>query len=130
MSQPRCETVDAIVVGGTLSGLITAYILGRLGYQTLILERSARLGGVNASFTTPDGSTFDHGMHVLDFMRSELTTKLFTHVMDKKVNKVLLKRGMVLRGHSIPYNPLPGDMPAEREWVTFGMTPLTSDPIP
>ncbi|MCZ6623115.1 MAG: NAD(P)-binding protein [Deltaproteobacteria bacterium] len=113
MSQPNSETVDAIVVGGNLSGLVTAYLLGHLGYRSVVLERSARIGGANASFTTPDGSTFDLGMHVLDYMRSELTTRLFTHVMGGKVNRVPLKRGMVLRGQAMPYNPIPSDMPEE-----------------
>ena len=113
MSQPNSETVDAVVVGGNLSGLVTAYLLGHLGYRSVMLERSARIGGANASFTTPDGSTFDLGMHVLDYMRSELTTRLFTHVLGGKVNRVLLKRGMVLRGQVLPYNPTPEDLPAD-----------------
>jgi len=78
-----------------------------------MVERSALIGGVNASFTTPDGSTFDLGMHVLDYMRSEVTTKLFTHVIEEKVNKVLLQRALVLRGQTIPYNPTPEDLPAD-----------------
>ncbi len=81
MPQPHSETVDAVVVGGNLSGLVTAYLLGHLGYRSVMLERSAQIGGANASFTTPDGSTFDLGMHVLDFMRSKLTSRLFSHVL-------------------------------------------------
>ena len=113
MSQPNNETVDAVVVGGNLSGLVTAYLLGHLGYHSVVLERSSRIGGANASFTTTDGSTFDLGMHVLDYMRSELTTRLFTDIMGGKVNRVLLKRGMVLRGQVVPYNPTPEDLPAD-----------------
>jgi len=78
-----------------------------------MVERSAQIGGVNASFTTPDGSTFDLGMHVLDYMRSEVTTRLFIHVIEGKVNKVRLKRALVLRGQTMPYNPTPQDLPAD-----------------
>ncbi len=113
MTQSDSQKVDAVVVGGNLCGLVTAYLLGHLGYATVVLERSGRIGGVNASFTTPDGSTFDLGMHVLDYMRSGVTTRLFSHVIGDKLNQVLLKRALVLRGHILPYNPAPVDMPLE-----------------
>jgi glycine/D-amino acid oxidase-like deaminating enzyme len=114
------QNVEAVVVGGNLCGLVTAYLLGHLGYRTVVVERSARTGGANASFTTSDGSTFDLGMHVLDFGRSETTTRLFTHVIEDRLNKVLLQRGLALRGRIMPYNPAPADMPAELRAILPG----------
>jgi hypothetical protein len=107
------ETIDAVVVGANLCGLVTAYLLDRLGFRVALLERGARVGGANASFTTPDGSTFDLGMHVLDDMRSEVTTRLFRRVIDGRVQRVLLRRGVVLRGRLVPYNAAPADLPDE-----------------
>jgi len=113
MPQSELENVDAIVVGGNLCGLVTSYLLDRLGYRAVLLERQAGVGGANASFTSPDGTTFDLGMHVLDDMRSEVTTRLFTEAIDGRVQRVLLRRGMVLGGHLVPYNPVPADMPRD-----------------
>ena len=49
MSQPNSQDVYAVVVGGNLSGLVTAYLLGHLGYRSMVLERSTRICGANAS---------------------------------------------------------------------------------
>jgi hypothetical protein len=108
------ETVDAVVVGGNLAGLVTAWLLDRLGFHVVLLERGRRVGGANSSFTTTDGSTFDLGMHVLDDMRSEVTTRLFLSVIGREnVQRTLLRRAMVLRGRVVPYNPAPDDLPDE-----------------
>ena len=113
MSTTHLERVDAIVVGANLSGLVTSYLLDRLGFGVVLLERGARVGGANTSFASPDGTTFDIGMHVLDEMRSEVTTRLFTKVIDGRLNRVLLERAMVLRGHIVPYNAAPTELPDE-----------------
>lgn len=107
------QTVDAVVVGGNLAGLISAWLLGELGYRTVLLERAKRLGGVNSSFQMPDGSTFDMGMHVLDYMRSPLTTRLFSRIAGPDLKRTRLRRAMVLRGHIIPYAPAPAQMPEQ-----------------
>lgn len=109
----KTKSFDAIVVGGNLAGLISAWLLGELGYRTLLVERGPKLGGVNASFATPDGSTFDMGMHVLDYMRSPLTTRLFSRVAGDSIVRTELKRAIALRGQTMPYAPLPAQMPAE-----------------
>ena len=71
------ERVDAIVIGGNMRGLVSCYVLDRLGYRAVLLERGKAIGGVDRSFTVEDGTTFDYGMHVLDEDRSTLATRLF-----------------------------------------------------
>jgi len=107
------EDVDAVVIGSNIRGLLAAYALSHLGYRAIVLERSDRLGGADGSFVTLGGTLFDHGFHVLDHMRSAVTTRLFTHVLDGQVNRMALRRGIVLRGHLMPYAPLPSEMPPE-----------------
>lgn len=107
------EELDAVVVGATMRGLVTAYLLSSLGCRAVLVERSASVGGADGSFVTGAGTRFDHGLHVLDAMRSPLTTRLFTHVVDGAVNRVVLRRAIVLRGHVMPYAPRPAEMPAE-----------------
>ncbi|MCC7410162.1 MAG: NAD(P)-binding protein [Gammaproteobacteria bacterium] len=112
MSDTNIREVDALVIGANLAGLISAWLLGELGYRTVLLERSSRLGGINTSFAGPDGSTFDMGMHVLDYMRSPVTTRLFSRMTGERLRRTLLERAIVLRGEIMPYAPLPAQMPA------------------
>lgn len=107
------EGVDAIVIGATTRGLAATFVLSTLGHRAVLLERSPNLGGGDGSFLTADGSRFEFGMHVLDDMRSEATTRLFKSVVDGNVHRVKLKRAIVLRNHIIPYAPAPAEMPRE-----------------
>lgn len=120
------ETLDAVVLGGNIRGLLTAYVLGMLGYRAALIERSPRLGGADGSFRTPGGASFELGMHVLDDDRMTMATRLFRHVLDDQVHRVQLKRGLVLRGHQVPYAPTREQLPPPlRERVKEG--PLIDD---
>ncbi len=105
------EHLDAIVIGGNIRGLVTAYVLSSLGYKALLVDKAKTVGGADGSFKAADGSVFEFGMHVLDFMRSELATRLFSRVVDGAVNRIKLRRGIVLRNELMPYSPLPAEMP-------------------
>lgn len=113
MSREPVVELDAVVLGGNIRGLVTAWLLSSLGFRAVLLERASRVGGADGSFVTPGGSRFDHGLHLLDFMRSELATRLFTSVLDGRVHRLVLRRGIVLRNHVLPYAPLPSELPDE-----------------
>jgi hypothetical protein len=110
---PQVEDLDAVVIGANLRGLVTAYILNSLGYRAVLLEKAPTVGGVDGSFETPDGTRFEYGLHVLDDMRSEVATRLFTHVVDEAVHRIKLRRAIVLRNRITPYAASPAEMPAE-----------------
>jgi hypothetical protein len=78
-----------------------------------LVERSTSLGGSDGSFLTTGGAPFDHGLHVLDRDRSRVTTDLFTNAVDGAVHAVELRRGIVLRGHVLPYTPPVEALPPE-----------------
>ena len=99
MTTEAIEQSDALVIGGNTAGLAVAYLLGQYGYRTRVLERSPLLGGVDRSFQNSNGRTFDHGLHVMEYMRSEFVTRLFLRAVNGEVNKVERKRGIVLRNH-------------------------------
>ncbi len=107
------ERPDAVVIGSNIRGLVATYVLSSLGYRAVLIDKSKTVGGADASFTAADGSRFEFGMHVLDYMRSEAATRLFTHVVDGEACRIKLKRGIVLRNQIMPYAPDPGRMPAE-----------------
>ena len=113
MPSGELEHVDAVVVGGNIRGLIAAHMLSNLGYRAVLVEKADAIGGVDRSFVTPDGTTFDIGLHVLDYDRSEVATRLFSHATNGEFHKVKLKRGIVLRNQIMPYAPDPKEMPEE-----------------
>jgi len=113
MVERATESLDVVVIGGNVRGLVTCYLLDRFGYRAVLLERGQSIGGVDRSFVTSDGTTFDHGMHVLDEMRSPLATRLFMQVVDGEVHRVRLRRGIVIRNHVMTYAPRPSEMPDE-----------------
>jgi hypothetical protein len=116
----RTERVDAVVLGGSIRGLVAASVLDRLGCRVALLDRSAQLGGADRSFVTPGGACFDHGLHVLDHMRSPLATRLFEHAVAGEVHRQVLRRAIVLRNHVMPYNPTRAELPAElRELLPY-----------
>ena len=126
------ETVDAVVVGATVRGLVAAHVLSRLGQRTVVVEPSSRLGGADGSFTTTRGHVFDHGLHVLDEMRSPTTTRLFRDVLGDRVRRTTLRRAIVLRGHVVPYAPAPDELPRELRAMLPGddLTDDISDALP
>jgi hypothetical protein len=100
-----------VVVGGGISGLITAHILVDQGYDVLLLERSDSLGGLTTSFQDSLGNWFDYGYHALDFNRSPFTTLFFQKILDNKCHIHELKRSLLLRDSVFPYNSKLEDWP-------------------
>jgi len=123
------ERFDAIVIGANVAGLVTSYVLTSWGFRTAIVERAARVGGVDASFRNERGRWFDFGLHALDDMRSELTTRFFGHVLEGALHRLERRRAIVLRGLTIPYNAEPKDWPdALRPLLLHGgESPLVDD---
>ena len=60
----RTESYDAVVIGGGLSGLGVAGMLGKAGKKVVLLERGGTLGG-RAQSIEMDGYTLDLGPHVI-----------------------------------------------------------------
>lgn len=95
--------VDNLIIGAGLVGAVTARILARHGEQGVLVERNPDPGGVNGSFSDGRGNWFDHGRHVINYDRSDFTTEFVSEVLGGRVRRFDLARGVVLRGHLIPY---------------------------
>ncbi len=54
---------DVVVIGSGLAGLTAANVLGRAGYQVLLLEQHYKLGGLATWFRRPGGHIFDVSLH-------------------------------------------------------------------
>lgn len=106
--------VPNLVIGVGLVGSITAYVLAQHGERGLLLERNQDPGGVNGSFADPEGHWFDHGRHVINADRSDFTSRFFREVLgDDGVREFDLHRGIVVRGHLLPYAAPPVQWPEE-----------------
>ncbi|MBP1467795.1 protoporphyrinogen oxidase [Candidatus Chloroploca sp. M-50] len=55
------HTYDAVIVGGGISGLSAAYTLYKRGFEVLVIEAHAEVGGSMQSMTTRDGYVLDCG---------------------------------------------------------------------
>ncbi len=58
---------DVVVIGSGLAGLTAANVLGRAGYQVLLLEQHYKLGGLATWFRRPGGHIFDVSLHGFPF---------------------------------------------------------------
>ena len=58
---------DVVIIGSGLGSLLSAYILGREGYRTCILEKEDQIGGNLQSFRRK-GYVFETGMHYIGSM--------------------------------------------------------------
>ena len=106
-------TLDAVVIGASMRGLVAATLLDRAGRRTVVVDRSRSLGGSDGSFTTAGGSVFDHGLHVLDADRSAITSELLLGAVGGALHRTELRRALVLRGHVVPYAPTREELPDE-----------------
>ncbi len=98
------KNFDVIIIGGGLTGLTAAYTCQQFGFSSVILEKSATLGGGNQSFKDSQGNIFDNGYHTLDFERSIMTSRFFEKILENKFHKFLLKRGIVIKDYLLEYN--------------------------
>lgn len=95
---------DAIVIGGGLAGSIAVRILSEQRYRVLVIEKQEHLGQNNRSFQNSRGEIFDPGYHALDENRSPFTTRFFAKVLEGKLHRILLRRGIVVGGHLFDFN--------------------------
>ncbi|MDR1925030.1 MAG: FAD-dependent oxidoreductase [Planctomycetaceae bacterium] len=57
------DVYDVVVIGSGLAGMTAANILGRSGYDVLLLEQHFQLGGLATTFKRRDGIIFDISLH-------------------------------------------------------------------
>lgn len=127
MNSIPTRQVENLVIGAGLVGSITGWILAEQGRSGVLLDRSSDAGGVNGSFRDALGNLFDHGRHVINADRDPFTSQFFTDVQNGEVHRFTLRRGIVVRGHLVPYAAELADWPdalRERIELDVGVGPI------
>jgi protoporphyrinogen oxidase len=70
--------METIVVGGGISGILSALLLAKTHSNVVLIERETKIGGLLSSVTSPAGDSFDYGTHYLiDTGIEEIDSLLF-----------------------------------------------------
>jgi len=116
-AQMRTCDYDVIVVGGGISGLLSALALGKHGKRVLLLEKGRHFGG-NCNSYRVDGFQVDTGPHAITNLQKGPLRVLMDKYFDYIPNFVDYGRYYVRTSGGI--KPIPSNL---REFATF-------DPLP
>ena len=108
---------DAIVVGGGISGLLSALILGKHGKNVLVLERSGHLGG-NCNSYRVDDFQVDTGPHAITHLQKGPLRVLMDKYFD--YTPVFVDYGSYYVRTADGIRPVPSNL---REFATFDVLP-------
>jgi len=108
---------DVIVVGGGVSGLLSALALSKEGKKVLVLEKDNVLGGVLRSYNV-DGYRVDTGPHVI----TRLEHGPLKYLMDKyfEVTPIFVPHGRYFVRLNRMLRPFPWNL---RDWLSFDLIP-------
>ncbi|NIR51665.1 protoporphyrinogen oxidase [candidate division KSB1 bacterium] len=102
-------TKDAVIIGGGISGLATAYRLQKAGLAVLLLEKSAKIGGAIRSEKVGEflidygpNSTLDTSPKIGDFIKELGLTDRRVNANAEASRRYILKNGELV---PLPMNP-------------------------
>ena len=108
---------DVIVVGGGISGLLSALVLGKHGKKVLVLEKRKYLGG-NCNSYRVDGFQVDTGPHAITHLQKGPLRVLMDRYFD--YIPAFIDYGTYYSRTSDGIRPIPSNL---REFVTFDVLP-------
>ncbi len=111
------KDADAIVVGGGISGLLSALTLTKEGKKVLLLERDGHLGG-NACSYRVDGFQVDTGPHAITYINDGPLARLMKDYFD--LVPTFLPYGTYYVRDKQRLSPFPWTI---QEWMTFSILP-------
>lgn len=84
------EAFDCCIVGGGIAGLLTGAALSRNGLKTLLVEKTANLGGRSACVEHKKGYLVDSGIHVIRYCKKSPTAIIFKKFLGEKLKLIEL----------------------------------------
>lgn len=116
----RNENYDAIVIGGGISGLMSALVLSKHGNRVLLLEKDDVVGGNCRSYQV-DGYTVDTGPHAITALRGGPLPLLMDQYYDT-VPSFKPYGSYYIRAPDASLVRCPTNV---RDFLTFGYLPVT-----
>lgn len=110
---------EAVVIGGGQSGLTAAAQLGRLGVETLIIERNERIGGESK----PTAYNTDAVRYQIELNKVDLGVAADPFLLLPHSDNWRKRYDSLVLHDPVQYDHLPG-MPFPKNWPTF--TPKVS----
>jgi len=111
------EKADAVVVGGGISGLLSALALGKEGKDVILIERDESLGGNARSYLIGDFQV-DTGPHAITYIHDGPLARLMKVYFD--VVPAFLPYGTYFVRDRHRLHPFPWTL---KDWVTFSILP-------
>ena len=110
MGPTNSDNIPAVIIGGGISGLATAFWLNKFGIPVRLFEASDRVGGV-INTTMKDGFLIEHGPSTLQGRTNELLETIDSAGLKDEIlyaneiqkNRYILKRGKLV---PIPLGPV------------------------
>ena len=118
--------LEAIVIGGGVTGLTTAWQLARNGWKVTVLEKGQHVGGL-AGTTDWDGWRFDFGAHCFH-TRDESITALYKELLGDRFRPVTPTVKLHIFGRFVAYPLVGADIFFVLNSTTMVTPRLPSDP--
>lgn len=103
------STYDAVVIGGGISGLMSALALSHHGQKVLLLEKSAEVGG-NCRTYVKNGFRLDTGVHAITDIKSGATRTFLDQYFTKQPQFVPIGQYLARDGNKL--QDIPFTIPA------------------
>ena len=111
------KDADAIIVGGGISGLLSALTLSKKGKKVILLEKDSQVGGNARSYKVKDYQV-DTGPHAITYIHDGPLTRLMNEYFD--VKPTFLPYGTYYVRDKKTLEPFPWTL---REWMGFSILP-------
>ncbi|HIH45457.1 MAG TPA: NAD(P)/FAD-dependent oxidoreductase, partial [Candidatus Methanoperedenaceae archaeon] len=108
---------DVIIIGGGMSGLLSALTLGKHGKSVLLLEKSSAVGG-NCNSYVVDGFQVDTGVHAITHLQAGPLRRLIDNYFD--FMPVFIDHGTYYVRTEKGLSKIPSNL---KEFATFDVLP-------
>ncbi len=87
------EEFDCCIVGAGISGLLTGAALSKKGLKTIVLEKTAKVGGRSICVEFKPGYLVDSGIHAIRYCKKSPIARIFKKFLDQKLELIEFGEG-------------------------------------
>jgi len=87
------EEFDCCIIGAGIAGLLTGAALSKKGLKTLVLEKTAKVGGRSICVEYKPGYLVDMGIHAIRYCKKSPMAKIFKKFLGEKLELIEFGEG-------------------------------------